>query len=342
MTVGLVLGRGVATAVLAVLPTAAGSGDVAFTFDDPRIAESSGLVALADGTFVTTNDSGDVGRVFVVSATGRTVRVAQWSDEAVDQESLAPSTHADRVWVGDTGDNAARRDDIVLREVGVGAANAGRVYRTIHAVYPDGAHDAETLMRAPDGRLLVVSKGFLGGTLYGLPRSLASGAGTAADPVTLEPLSSAGAMLAMATDGAFLPDGKHVLVRGYVSATLYAWPSLDRLGSMTLPGQRQGEGLAIASDGSLWLTSEGAHSKVLHIALSDKLAGLVAPSATATPSAEIRVHHGRDPGSPPSSSGFATDHWAWIGGGAVGVGLVGYLVYAWRGRGRAGRRTGEG
>ena len=46
---------------------------VAFTFRDPAIVESSGLV-VADGLVVTTNDSGDTGRVFAVDpATGETV-----------------------------------------------------------------------------------------------------------------------------------------------------------------------------------------------------------------------------------------------------------------------------
>src|SRR4051794_35717574 len=114
----MVLGR-IAASIL--LPLASSAGDAAFSFDDPRIAESSGLVILTDGNLVTTNDSGDVGRVFVVSPQGRTVRVAQWSSTAVDQEAVASSSHPDRVWVGDTGDNGARRSDIVFSEVGVGA-----------------------------------------------------------------------------------------------------------------------------------------------------------------------------------------------------------------------------
>src|ERR687893_207498 len=38
---------------------------VAFVFQDPAIVESSGL-AVVDGRVVTTNDSGDTGRVFTV------------------------------------------------------------------------------------------------------------------------------------------------------------------------------------------------------------------------------------------------------------------------------------
>jgi hypothetical protein len=328
----LVLGR-VAAAVLLPLATGASAGgDVAFSFDDARIAESSGLVALADGTFVTTNDSGDVGRVFVVSGTGKTVRVAQWSSKAVDQEAVAPSRHADRVWVGDTGDNGASRSGIVLSEVGVGAANAGVRYRTISAAYPDRAHDAETLMLAPDGRLLIATKGFLGGTLYAVPASAMSG--SSSGTVTLEQISSSNAVLAMATDGAFFPDGRHFLVRGYVSATLYAWPSLERLGAMPLPTQRQGEGLAIDAEGTLWLTSEGVHSKVLHIAPSERLAALMAPSPSPSGSATASPTGGASSTPEPvaeaddSDSATGSDRWPWIAAGAIGLGLVAYLVRA--------------
>ena len=331
-------------AAVVVLPVSGpGSG---FSFADPRIAESSGLVVLDSGSMVTTNDSGDVGRVFVVAPTGRTVRVAHWSSEAVDQESLAPSVHADRVWVGDIGDNGARRSTIVLREVGVAADNAGTVFRMIRAVYPDRAHDAETLMLAPDGRLVIVTKGFLGGTLYAVPAADMEGS---AERTTLEQVSSAGAMLAMATDGGFVPGGSHFLVRGYVSATLYAWPSLERIGSMPLPAQRQGEGMAIASDGAVWLTSEGPRSEVLRIGLSEKLAAAAAAgsgsgdasdssSPTAPPVASDRtvptVPTGGTGATDPVIAPSARSWWPWVAGGVVGVGLLAYLGRALRGPGR--------
>ena len=50
-----------------------GAGGAASRFQDPEIVESSGLV-VRDGLAVTTNDSGDDGRVFVVDVeSGETV-----------------------------------------------------------------------------------------------------------------------------------------------------------------------------------------------------------------------------------------------------------------------------
>ncbi len=91
----------------AATPAAAGPDkDVVVTVQDPRIIESSGLIA-RDGDFLTVNDSGDSGRVFVVDGkTGQTIGVTSWSDSASDVEAIAPAG-GDRIWVGDIGDNDA-------------------------------------------------------------------------------------------------------------------------------------------------------------------------------------------------------------------------------------------
>ena len=64
--------------VAALLPGALLAGNEVTQFEDPaEIVESSGLV-VDDGLLVTTNDSGDCGRVFTVDpATGETVGVTR-------------------------------------------------------------------------------------------------------------------------------------------------------------------------------------------------------------------------------------------------------------------------
>ena len=53
---------------------------VAFTFQDNEIVESSGIAVVGD-LVATTNDSGDTGRVFAVDpATGETVGTTGWGD----------------------------------------------------------------------------------------------------------------------------------------------------------------------------------------------------------------------------------------------------------------------
>ena len=74
------------------------------------------------------------------------------------------------------------------------------------------------------------------------------------------------------TDGAFFPDGRHLLLRNYGRAFVLAFPSLDLVGSFDLPAQKQGEGIAVAPDGSVYVSSEGVRSPVLRIAVPDEIA----------------------------------------------------------------------
>jgi hypothetical protein len=243
-------------------------GQVVFSFVDPAITESSGLVDLGP-VMVTTNDSGGDPLVFVVdSRTGRTVGRTTFASEVEDVEALAPAGR-DEVWVGDIGDNDARRQSVQVYRVPVGRGD-----RTVHAarydlVYPDGAHDAESLVAAPTGRLYVITKGLLGGTAYAAPRHL-----RAERPNVLTP---AGSVDVWATDAALFPDGRHVLVRGYGTAAVYTFPGFAPVASFDLPRQRQGEGVSIGRSGRVRLSSEGRNSPVLQVLLPDALRSIVEP-----------------------------------------------------------------
>ncbi len=104
---------------------------VVLRFQDPAIVEASGLVA-EDGFFVTTNDSGDTGRVFAVDArTGETAGVTSWASDPEDVEALAPAGRGE-VWVGDIGDNLESRGSVRVTRVPIGAGDrsaAGDVVR---------------------------------------------------------------------------------------------------------------------------------------------------------------------------------------------------------------------
>ena len=65
------------------------------------------------------------------------------------------------IYVGDVGDNAAKRKRITVYRIAepTDAAGSATVTDVFHATYPDGAHDAEALLLAPDGRLHVVTEG---------------------------------------------------------------------------------------------------------------------------------------------------------------------------------------
>ncbi|GAA0984458.1 hypothetical protein ENKNEFLB_04049 [Nocardioides aquaticus] len=261
---------------------------VVLTFADPAIVESSGLVALDGGRVVTTNDSGDEGRVFTVDADGRTVGTTTWG-EARDVEALAPLE--DDVLVGDIGDNGGVRDSVSILRVPVGPGEQEvDAASAVELVYPDGPRDAETLMVDPvSGRVLVASKVVLGGALYEVPPDAVPPSVGAPAPVEPVRLRELGDVRGFATDGAFFPDGRHLVVRDYGSATVYSWPDLRDVGSFDLPEQEQGEGIAVDEvDGEfqVLVSSEGADSQVLRAPMPQALAEAVAPLPEGSPAAQ--------------------------------------------------------
>lgn len=304
-----------------------GAGRVVFPFADTRIDEASALVALSDGLFVTTNDSGDTGRIFTVDATGKTVGVTQWEESPRDVEALAPDPDG-QIWVGDTGDNSASRPHIQVARVPAGAGDRS-VHPTVYTlVYPDGSHDAETLLCDPStGRLYVATKGWLGGTLYAAPEHL-----SAAGENELKPVAT---VMPMATDGVFLPGGRAVLVRGYFSATTYAWPSMDKIASFRLPTQPQGEGVGVRPDGTVYLSSEGVHSQVLRFALPAR--ALPAPGASTGSANEAGSANGTPHAEPVeapvgAAQGTGRSWWPWAVGGVIGLAAIGVLLRSLRPR----------
>jgi hypothetical protein len=115
-------------------------------------------------------------------------------------------------------------------------------------------------------------------------------------------------------------------------AAVYAFPSLEQVDRLRLPGQPQGEGLAVDQDGSLLLSSEGLHSEVLRVALP---ASNPSPSAapSASPSASPSTHtESHEDSELPESPQTERPAWPWFLGGLIGLGLIVVLVRSLRRR----------
>jgi hypothetical protein len=157
----------------------------------------------------------------------------------------------------------------------------------------------------------------------------------------------------LVTDGAFFPDGRHVLLRGYGGATVYTFPDFAPRGTVVLPPQRQGEAVAIGAEGRILLSSEGLHAPVLEVELPPALAAEVAPSGPVEPSEPTEPSSAVEPSSPfssvepvetpsaepsrssePSRSGEAADtpDPAWIAAGAALLAVLAGLTWRLRRR----------
>ncbi|GAA2072137.1 hypothetical protein GCM10009821_07720 [Aeromicrobium halocynthiae] len=233
--------------------------------DDARITESSGLALSTDDPDLayTVNDSGNTDAVYAVElSSGAIVGVTTISGtDWVDTEALA--LHDGTLWVADVGDNAGVRDEVTLYsldEPGRGDSTvAPRRHRLQH---PGGPVDVESLAVDPtSGRMLLVTKQLLEGSLLALAPDPPVEEVTTLDEVGISTLS-------LATDAAWTPDGRHLVVRNYGEAQVLDPDSGDVVTTFALPEQEQGETLAVAADGgSIVIGTEGRPAPLLRVAL---------------------------------------------------------------------------
>lgn len=240
-----------------------------------ELPEGSGLAASrrTPGRFWSHNDSGDPVLVALDEAGRVTGRLRIDGATVEDWESVAvgecPSGSC--IYVADIGDNDAERDRITIYRIPEPAAASGsvKVSDVFHATYPDGAHDAESLLIAADGRLHVVTKGETGPvSMYRFPNELKSGTTVRLERVGGPRESGQAAKNDRVTDGAVSPNGQWIALRSTESVTFYRaaellagkWREVGRVPLTTLR-EPQGEGVTFGSDSTMYLISEGGGKK---------------------------------------------------------------------------------
>ncbi|MEU9452108.1 WD40 repeat domain-containing protein [Streptomyces sp. NPDC048277] len=256
------------TGALASAPAASatdGTGDEGFTIKDPRITESSGLAAshLHPGIYWTHNDSGDGPYIYAVdSATGKTVAKVTLTGVGTPRDVEAISIGPDnQIYVGDIGDNFDGRwpYEWIYKLPEPKKLVDQTVRATQYVVkYANGPRNAESLIVHPKtGRVYIIDKKEDGGHLYEGPATLSSSGANIFKPIATVDL--------WATDAAFSPDGKQLVVRGYFGGIYYDWNGgeIKREGRLDVPLQKQGESVSYSTDGTrLMYGSEGSDSPV--------------------------------------------------------------------------------
>jgi len=265
LTVGA-LGAGAATAYAAT-----SDSTLLFHFADAQISESSGLgtSSYGDGIVYTHNDSGDTARFFAVNSSGATVAIytlkGATAHDWEDMETGTDATGKPVLYFGDIGDNAVKRTEIDVYQVPEPRGPSANVpWIRYRFSYPDGPHNAETLMVDPHThRIFIASKAALGdGLLYEAPAVLST---TAINRLAVVTPQRTVPMLTTAGD--ISPDGKLMVLLTYFGAYWSAGVN-GELHEFPITEQRQDEAIAFTRDGkSVIVGSEGVHSAVYRIAL---------------------------------------------------------------------------
>lgn len=260
-----------------VLAANTDSGRILGYVQDRRINEVSGMVAgrRNSGILWVHNDSGDRPRVYAIDLTGRLrsivtlkgVTARDWEDIAVGPGPKAKTSY---LYIGDIGDNAAQRPSVIVYRLPEPAIdpNAPVIETSCDSLklrYPDGPHDAETLLVDPIRKdIYLLTKRDRRGRLYraAWPQSTDT-------PNTLEfvgELASTGW-----TGGDVSPDGRAILARGYIRAALWRRDPARLLHEALLQTpvhvpiamERMGEAICFSQDGRRYFTlTEGQNQPI--------------------------------------------------------------------------------
>jgi hypothetical protein len=246
-------------------------------FANRLITESSGVAAsrAQPGVLWTFNDSGNDPILFATDTLGRdrgAFRVTGAINEDWEAIALGPCGARQCLFIGDIGDNDNRRRDVVIYRVveprvsgSSRAMPATAAARALHVRYPDGPHDAESLMLSRTGDLFIITKAGKHPLLYRIPAAAwGRHRAVTADSLGPLPIDSDMKSFRLVTDAAIAPDGVRVAVRTYREIYFLRLadgrlvPEDPPRACDTFGLQIQGEGLDWLDQHTLVLTSESA------------------------------------------------------------------------------------
>lgn len=278
----------------ALSPQSYGPARTVATIKSESVTESSGLVAsrTLPGAYWTHNDSGDGPFIYAFNTHGDSLGVFRVAGaNARDWEDIAigpgPLTNHVYLYIGDIGDNSSARTEIVvyrIREPDLKTApkNSTKAQplttepaKAIRLRFPDGKHDAETLLVHPrTGNIYIVTKAaFANPVVYEATKQVTTGA-----TITMKrigeihvPSLFGGAI----TGGSISPDGRRVALCDYFQGYELVLPAnakdfndiwKQRMTRFDLGKRKQGEAIAYRLDGNALLaTSEGKQPDLIQV-----------------------------------------------------------------------------
>lgn len=234
-----------------------------------ELPEASGVAASrrTPGIFWVHNDS-DRPAVIALDERGTVkgrVRVTGADVEDWEDIAVGACPQGSCLYIADIGDNDGKRKHITIyRTPEPAPTDAGSApVEAFHASYPEGPHDAESLLATRDSQMFIVTKGDPGDVaLYRFPSSPRAGEIARLHRVAAAPAVNSGAGRPTAAD--ISPDGRLVAVR--TTAWVAFFPTADFLGGRWQEAARadlgfvreaRGEGLTFADTNTLVLVGEG-------------------------------------------------------------------------------------
>lgn len=261
------------------------------TLDNEALNEGSGIVASAStpGLYWALNDSGNDADLFALTAEGH-VRGAVRVSGAVNRDwealGVGPCPEGACLYIGDTGDNSARRDHVVLYRLpeppaptGVASASVGA---TTEVRFADGAHDIEAMYVAPDTSVWFITKRPAKGAdgeprpvhLHRLPAAVWQDTTSLpiVDSLPIIPVKDGGLGRDWPTDASLsAPDAqgqRRLAVLTYGAVTVFTTDAASgrpgtRVARCALPiREKTSEGVTWMADGRLLILSEGVGARL--------------------------------------------------------------------------------
>jgi hypothetical protein len=223
--------------------------------------------------FWTHNDSGNEPVLYAIGSDGRargTLQVEGASNQDWEDLAVGPCEGGQCAYIADIGSAGRRKNDpVALYRVALPPVDQAATARAdrFEARFPGGGQDAEALFVLPDGSIYVIGKGQKEPIeLYRWPTPLQPGP---VDLVRVRELAPEPEQPGDRVTGAGASrDGRWVALRSYGRLALYRTAELLGTGrpefamDLTAVGEPQGEAVAIDSDGTVLLTSEGGQRTV--------------------------------------------------------------------------------
>jgi len=259
---------------------------------DTALNEASGIAVskCQPGVLWSHNDSGDDAFIYAFKDTGD--KLGTWkipNAKNYDWEDIAELKDAHgKCWLylGDIGDNKLRRDEHTIYRVAEPVITADSAASTrrepviaadaeaIRFKYPDGRHDAETLMVHPrSGDIYIVTKSVSGAAVVFRLRPSATDAYLIAEKVA--DITVPAIPEGFVTGGDISPDGRRATICDYIAGYEWTLPEGDdnfddiwkeKPVTINIGSRSIGEAISYSPDGnSLYTTSEGKQQPIFRI-----------------------------------------------------------------------------